>query len=78
MRKFIFGIVIFFMFILNVFADGKVLNMYLFYGESCPHCIEMHEYLDEYLDGKDNIKLYEYEIYNNKDNANKLRDIVDI
>ena len=78
MRKFIFGIVIFFMFILNVFADGKVLNMYLFYGESCPHCKEMHEYLDEYLDGKDNIKLYEYEIYNNKDNANKLRDIVDI
>ena len=78
MKKFIFGIVIFFMFILNVFADGKVLNMYLFYGESCPHCKEMHEYLDEYLDGKDNIKLYEYEIYNNKDNANKLRDIVDI
>lgn len=78
MKKFIFGIIIFFTFILNIFADGKVLNMYLFYGESCPHCKEMHEYLDEYLDGKDNIKLYEYEIYKNKDNANKLRDIIDI
>ena len=78
MKKFIFGIIIFFTFILNIFADGKVLNMYLFYGESCPHCKEMHEYLDEYLDGKENIKLYEYEIYKNKDNANKLRDIIDI
>ena len=78
MKKFIFGIVIFFMFIGYVFADGKILNLYLFYGDGCPHCREMHEYLDEYLDGKENLKLYEYEIYKNKDNANKLRDIIDI
>lgn len=78
MKKFIFGIVVFFMFICCVFADEKTLNLYLFYGDGCPHCKQMHEYLDEYLDGKGNLKLYEYEIYNNVDNANKLKDIIAI
>ena len=72
MKKFIFGIVVFFMFICCVFADEKTLNLYLFYGDGCPHCKQMHEYLDEYLDGKGNLKLYEYEIYNNVDTSKKI------
>lgn len=78
MKKIIFGIVVFFMFITCVFAEGKTLNLYLFYGEGCPHCKNMHNYLDEYLEDKDDIKLYEYEIYKNVDNANKLRDIMNM
>ena len=78
MKKFIFGIVLFFVCMLSVYADGKTLNLYLFYGNGCPHCEGMHEYLDEYLDGKDNLKLYQYEIYNNKENANKLKDVINI
>lgn len=49
-------------------VDAKQINMYLFYGEGCPHCAALEEYLDkEYSDDKD-LKLYKYEVWNNTDN----------
>ena len=52
--------------------------MYLFYGEGCPHCKQLKEFLNEYLDEKPNITLYQYEIWHNEDNRNKLYGVMDI
>ena len=48
-------------------------NIYLFYGKECPHCEELMKYLDElFLDTKYNdVKLYKYETWHNKENDNK-------
>lgn len=57
---------------------GKEVNLYLFYGDGCPHCAELEEYLDTYLEDKDNIKLYTYEVWYNKDNVDKIKKVADI
>ena len=57
---------------------GKEVNLYLFYGDGCPHCAELEEYLDTYLENKDNIKLYTYEVWYNKDNVKKVNEVADI
>ena len=59
-------------------AEEKNINMYLFYGENCPHCIELKSFLKEYLEEKDNITLYSYEIWNNNVNKTHLQNIVNI
>lgn len=60
-------------FIIN--ADEKELNIYLFYGETCPHCTAEKEFLNEYLKDKENIKLHKYEIWNNEENAKHLKEV---
>lgn len=57
---------------------GKEVNLYLFFGDGCPHCAELEEYLDTYLEDKDNIKLYTYEVWYNKDNVDKIKKVADI
>lgn len=49
------------------------LNIYLFYGEGCPHCAKEREYLNE-IKGKyqDKISIHEYEVYYNPDNSELL------
>ena len=37
-----------YMFAFSVKADN-VVNMYLFYGDGCPHCAEEEKFLDSYL-----------------------------
>ena len=59
----------------NVKADEKVINIYLFYGDGCPHCAAEEEFLDEYLNNKDNIKLYKYEVWYNKTNQEYLQKV---
>ena len=58
--------------------EEKKLNLYLFYGETCPHCKAEEEFFKEYLSGKDNINLYTYEIWNNEENTQKLKDVGEI
>lgn len=61
-----------------VFGKEKDLNIYLFYGEGCPHCAAEERFLDLYLDGKDYIKLHKYEVWHDKENANKYTKIHEI
>ena len=80
MKKFIRTLIILFMFVhVIVFADTKKeVNMYLFYGDGCPHCKALEKYLDGYLKEKNNIKLYTYEVWNSEENLNKLKDVMEI
>ena len=61
-----------------LFADTKKINMYLFYGDGCPHCKALEEYLDVYLKDKKNIELQTFEVWHNEDNLNKLSDVIEL
>ncbi len=42
----------------------NLVNIYLFYSDTCPHCAEEEKLLDELEDKYKNIKIYRYEIGN--------------
>ena len=78
MRKYIklllLGI-LFILFPLSVNAEGRVVNIHLFYGETCPHCAAEEKFLDEYLKDKDNVKLYMYEVWNDSKNQELMSEV---
>ena len=59
------------------YEDNKV-NIYLFWGDGCPHCKEEYEYIDSINNkfGK-YFNLYGFEVWNNKENAELLNTIAD-
>lgn len=75
MKKIIIFLITLLLFIPNIKAEEKQLDLYLFYGDGCPHCKALEEYLDDYLKDKDNIKLHEYEIWYNEDNQNLFKKV---
>ena len=56
---------------ISVKAETKY-NIYLFYGQTCPHCAEEEEFLESYLGIYDNVELVKYEVWNSKDNRELL------
>ena len=68
-------VLIFILFPMKVNAEGRVVNIHLFYGETCPHCAKEKEFLDEYLADKDNVKLYKYEVWSSEENQKYLAEI---
>lgn len=79
MKKIIYLILMTILLIPNIiFAKEKELNLYLFYGEGCPHCKQLKIFLDEYMDENPNIKLYQYEIWNSAENRKKFVDVMKI
>ena len=63
---------------ITIFGSEKQMNLYLFYGNGCPHCAALEEFLNDYLEDKDNISLYKYEVWYNEDNANKYAEVHEI
>ncbi len=61
----------------SVFAQEKNddVNIYFFWGDGCPHCANEKIYL-EYLTNKyPFVTLYDYEVYNNGENKELLKEI---
>ena len=56
---------------------ADTVDLYLFYGDGCPHCAEEEEFLDEYLKDKDDVVLNKYEVWHNTDNQEILRKVQD-
>lgn len=61
----------------NIKFDNKKINLYLFYGDGCPHCEELIEFLnslpekyDEYYD------LYTMEVWYNQKNNTLMENLV--
>lgn len=82
MKKiFILIIMLLLVFPLNIKADNKEITIHLFYKKDCPHCHELIDYLNTYLEDKDYLKLYKYELVDSKanqelfDQANKILDL---
>ncbi|MDD3663002.1 MAG: hypothetical protein PHT84_03990 [Candidatus Pacebacteria bacterium] len=70
MKKFLFSVVIIlsFFFSFKAFASESV-NLYLFWGDGCPHCEKEIAFLGEFKKENPNINLIGFEIYRNMDNA---------
>ena len=66
-----FIVLLLMLFPLSVHADSKY-NVYLFYGDGCPHCAEEEEFFEEYLVKNEDINLIKYEVWNSQDNRELL------
>ncbi len=77
MKKYSYILLFIIMLIPNI-VFGKELNIYLFHGDGCPHCRDEIAFFDEYLEDKDNIHLYKYEVWYDKDNVSKLEEVAKI
>ena len=60
-------------------TDENAINVYVFYSSTCPHCKDLHAYLDELKNDKDvrdkfNIVDYEVSTAENIDLMNKVSD----
>lgn len=53
------------------------LNIYLFWGDGCPHCAKEKAYLAEVLPNYPNVKLNKYEIYNSQENVKLMQKAAD-
>lgn len=67
--------IIIFLFIGVNKLDAKEVNVYMFYGDGCPHCESAYSYLQTINNYK--INIIRYEVFNNSDNMKKLNDIAD-
>lgn len=57
----------------NTKIEEDVINIYLFYGEGCPHCAKEEKFFKEELEEKyDNIKIYYFEVWHNDENSQIL------
>lgn len=58
----------------NVFAKNEV-DVHLFYSKTCPHCKEERKYLKDLEKKNKNVKIHLYEVTENKNNQQLLKDI---
>lgn len=79
MKKIIFILLFLIMFIpCVIFGSEKDLNIYLFYGDGCPHCAEEEEWFKTYLEKNKNIKIHRYEVWYDTDNQEKYSKVHEI
>lgn len=62
----IFSLFISLMFISNIKAEENLVNLYLFYSNTCSHCEAEMKLLDELQEDYDNLRIYKYEISEDK------------
>ncbi|MBP8016446.1 cytochrome c biogenesis protein [Candidatus Gracilibacteria bacterium] len=76
MKKFILSIILLntflFVFSFNAFAQSG--DMILFYGNGCPHCAKVEDYIKS---NNLNLNIEQKEVYQNKNNANEFNKICD-
>ena len=56
-------------------VSAKTVDVYLFYGEECPHCAAEEKFFDSYLKNNDDVILHKYEVWHNQDNALLLKEV---
>lgn len=59
----------------NVGATASSLDIYLFWGEGCPHCAKEKVFLSDLIEEKPEIKLHDFEIYYNSENAKLMQEV---
>lgn len=72
--KFIVTIIMLFLFSSNVLA--KEVNVYVFYGKTCPHCEEAMKYLDK-IKNKYDLNIIKYEVWYDSDNQKIMNEVAD-
>lgn len=61
-----------------IYGSDKELDIYLFYGDGCPHCAEEEEWFNAYLKKNKNIKIHKYEVWYDKENQEKYSKVHEI
>lgn len=60
----------------DVATDGEKVNMYLFWGSTCPHCKAEYEYLEGLgEEEKAKFRLYGFEVWGSDENADLLQKV---
>lgn len=72
--KYIIIILLVFLMVPNVNAKEQV-NLYLFWGDGCPHCEAEQNYLEELEDEFRNLKITKYEVWYNSENNQFMKQI---
>lgn len=75
-KKILFSILLFVTIFISfsVRVSAKSVNVYMFYGKTCPHCEEALEYLNDVKDKYD-LKIYKYEVWENDENKALMNEI---
>ena len=78
LKRFLFNVLFIFILFMsfNIKVEAKTVNVYMFYGKTCPHCEDALEYLDSIKDKYD-LKIYKYEVWYDNDNKKLMNDIGD-
>ena len=59
--------------IMEIEKEDNKVNLYLFYGQECPHCEEEREWLEDIKEEyKDYLNVYEFEVWHNNNNKLKM------
>lgn len=74
-KKILLTLLVLFAFLFSV--DAKQIDIHLFYSETCPHCHEEREYLEELKLEKENIVINLYEVSEYKDLYNGIQKLLD-
>lgn len=67
-------IILFTLFAFNLNVEAKEVNLYLFYGEECPHCEREQQYLEELKEYYD-FNIIKYETWHNEENAELMSSV---
>ena len=68
----LFAFMVFLLF--NVRVLAKEVNVYMFYGKTCPHCEEAYEYLKS-IENKYDLNIYRYEVWYDEENQKLMKDV---
>ena len=77
-RNLFYVIVFMFLFIPFGVNANESVNIYLFYGDGCPHCAALEEYLNNEYSSDKNVIVYKYEVWNNKENQELWKKVENI
>lgn len=75
-KKILFNILFLFTIFIsfNMRVSAKSVNVYMFYGKTCPHCEEALEYLNDVKDKYD-LEIYKYEVWENDENKALMNEV---
>ena len=60
----------------NTEVEENKINLYLFYGQECPHCEEERNWLDSIKEKySDYLNIYEFEVWHNESNKKIMEDL---
>lgn len=54
-------------------SQKNTVNLYIFWGDGCPHCAHAKKYLEPYVRSHDNIGYKAFEVYNDTANQKKMK-----
>ena len=61
----------------SAFAQSNKVCVYEFYGQGCPHCGKVENFLNTIEKAYPNVEIHRFEIYNNRENLILLQDYFD-